>query len=69
MRTYSSATSERIHVPETNDPILPLSEPAAQPDLAEAKLHVDGVAMVRLLVRAVCKGKPLCGFTNHYLLL
>ncbi len=36
-------------MPDTNDPIIPVTEPAVQPDLAEAKLHVDGVAMVRLL--------------------
>ena len=36
-------------MPETNDPILPVSDPVVQPDHAEAKLHVDGVAMVRLL--------------------
>ncbi|MET1053019.1 MAG: PhoH family protein [Mycetocola sp.] len=32
-----------------NDPLLPADEPDIRADLAEAKLHVDGVAMVRLL--------------------
>jgi phosphate starvation-inducible PhoH-like protein len=48
MPTFSSATSERIHVPTSSDPV-PDSEPIAEPATAEAKLHVDGVAMVRLL--------------------
>lgn len=36
-------------MPNPNDPTLPAGEPVEQPELAEARLHVDGVAMVRLL--------------------
>jgi phosphate starvation-inducible PhoH-like protein len=48
MPTFSSATSERIHVPTSSEPVSD-SEPVVEPATAEAKLHVDGVAMVRLL--------------------
>jgi phosphate starvation-inducible PhoH-like protein len=48
MPTFSSATSERIHVPISNDPVSN-GEPVGEPAIAEARLHVDGVAMVRLL--------------------
>src|SRR5690606_4438611 len=46
--TFSSATSERIHVPNPTDPETS-SQSTPEPATAEAKLHVDGIAMVRLL--------------------
>jgi phosphate starvation-inducible PhoH-like protein len=48
MPTYSSATLERTHVATSSDPAAD-NGPIDEPTTAEAKLHVDGVAMVRLL--------------------